>query len=194
MFNFPYISREAAEELEAAFVGQLHDKDSQTQPRYSVFQVWGIGGVGKTILTKKLAEDHKSQADFTAVSFGITADIDNSINLINMLYKQLLNNNVFGIKLFSKDPFQELYQQYWDTINELENTPIEGKKSVDAEQNKLVKRLLSEGASALAKFTPAAAVPDTVVKKTAETAIDAGGFMKSEVRSQKSEVKISGRL
>ncbi|WP_232826391.1 tetratricopeptide repeat protein [Cyanothece sp. BG0011] len=179
MFNFPYISREEAEALETTLIEQLNN--SETNSKYYVFQVWGIGGVGKTTLTKKIAEDYNNIADFTIVSFGRTADIDNSIKLINVLYEQLPNNTFLSNKLFSNDPFKELYQKYWDTINELEKTPSEGKKEVDSEQQNLVKRLISEGASALAKSNPAtAAVPETVVKKTAETAVDVGGIILSE--------------
>ncbi|MGK7883070.1 MAG: tetratricopeptide repeat protein [Crocosphaera sp.] len=178
MFNFPYISREAAEALETTLTEQLENK--QTNSKYYVFLVWGIGGVGKTTLTKKLAEDRQYLADFSMVSFGRTAGIGNSIKLMNVLYEQLPENKFLGVKSFSSDPFKELYQKYWDTINELETTPSQGKKEVDSEQQKLVKQLVSEGASALAKFTPAAALPEATVKKTAETAVDAAGIILSE--------------
>ena len=178
MFKFPYISREAAEALETTLIEQLNNSD--TQRKYYLFQVWGIGGVGKTTLTQKLAEDYNNIADFTMVSFGRTAGIENSIKLMNVLSENLPNNTFFPNKLFSNNPFKELYQKYWDTINELETIPSEGKKAVDSEQQNLVKRLISEGASALSKFTPAAAVPETVVRKTAETAVDVGGIILSE--------------
>ncbi len=178
MFNFPYISREAAEALQTTFIEQLENK--QTNSQYYVFLVWGIGGVGKTTLTKKLAEDQQHLADFTMVSFGRTAGIGNNIKLMSVLYKQLPDNKFLGVKSFSSDPFKELYQKYWDTINELETTPSQGRQEVDSEQQKLVKRLISEGASAFAKFTPAASLPEATVKKTAETAVDAAGIILSE--------------
>ncbi|MDJ0582182.1 tetratricopeptide repeat protein [Crocosphaera sp.] len=178
MFNFPYISREAAEALETTLTEQLENK--QTNSKYYVFLVWGIGGVGKTTLTQKLAEYQQYLADFSMVSFGITAGIGNSIKLMNVLYNQLPENNFLGVKSFSSDPFKELYQKYWDTINELETTPSEGKTEVDSEQQKLVKQLISEGASTFAKFTPAAVLPENTVKKTAETVVDTAGIILSE--------------
>ncbi len=165
-FPFPYISREAAEALETTFSEQL--KNSDTTSKYYVFQLWGIGGVGKTTLTQKLARDYKNWADFTIVSFGRTAGIENSIKLLDVLYKQLPANTFLGVRPFSSDPFKELYQKYWDTINELKTIPSQGKKEVDPEQQKLVKRLIGEGVSALSKFTAAAAVPDIIVKGSAE--------------------------
>ena len=178
MSNRLYISRETAEELQTTLTQQLENK--QTNSQYYVFLVWGIGGVGKTTLTEKLKEDQQYLADFSMVSFGRTAGIGNSIKLMDVLYKQLPDNDFLGVTSFSSDPFKELYQKYWDTIHELEKTPSKGKKEVDSEQQKLVKQLISEGASAFAKFTPAAALPETTVKKTAETAVDAAGIILSE--------------
>ncbi|MEL4896398.1 hypothetical protein [Crocosphaera sp. Alani8] len=178
MFNFPYIPREAAEALQTKLTKQLENK--QTNSQYYVFLVWGIGGVGKTTLTKKLAEDQKDIADFTMVSFGRTAGIGNSIKLMDVLYKQLPDNKFLGIKSFPSDPFKKLYQKYWDTIHELEITSSQGKEEVDPEQQKLVKQLISEGASGFAKFTPAAALPEATVKKTAETVVDTAGIILSE--------------
>ncbi|MEA5535128.1 tetratricopeptide repeat protein [Crocosphaera sp. XPORK-15E] len=174
MSNVPYVSRDSAVALEAAFVERLDNNHDGF-----VFHVWGMGGVGKTRLTRKLKEDYQNQADFLEVSFGFTPDIDNSIKLMDILYKQLPNDNILQRNLLQKDPFKQLYQQYWDTINELKNTPIEGKKEVDKEQINLVKSLVSEGASALIKLTPAAAIPDTVIKGTTETAFQVGGLMLS---------------
>jgi adenylate kinase len=51
-----------------------------------VFHVWGIGGVGKSTLTDKLREQHATQADFAAVSFGMTEGIDDPIALMVELY------------------------------------------------------------------------------------------------------------
>ena len=120
MFNFPYISREAAEALETTLTEQLENK--QTNSKYYVFLVWGIGGVGKTTLTHKLAEDRQYLADFSMVSFGRTAGIGNSIKLMNVLDKQLSENKLLGVKSFYRDPFKELDQKYWDTIHELSTT------------------------------------------------------------------------
>jgi len=58
-----YISRQPAENFLAEFARTLHQQDSQSL----LFQVWGMGGVGKSTLLNKLQEIHQQQADFAAL-------------------------------------------------------------------------------------------------------------------------------
>ncbi|NET60552.1 MAG: hypothetical protein F6K47_31775 [Symploca sp. SIO2E6] len=70
MTNPPiYIWRQAAENFLAEFAKALHQPESQPL----LFQVWGIGGVGKSTLLRKLQEIHQQQVDLAEVSFGFTS-------------------------------------------------------------------------------------------------------------------------
>ena len=143
-----YISRPSAEQLESQFA-QAFKKESSS---YLIFHVWGVGGVGKSTLTNKLAHDHAQQADFLKISFGETEQIGNPIEVMKKFYdflpdieklkaplhqRDLLQGNIL-----KADPFLCLYQKYWDTIHELQSTPILNEKSVTAEQSELVKQLI----------------------------------------------------
>ena len=138
-----YISRPSAEQLESQFTQAL-EKDSSS---YLIFHVWGVGGVGKSTLTNKLAEDHAQQADFLRISFGETEQIGNPIEVMKKFYVFLPKIPLHQRDdIFKADPFLSLYQKYWDTIHELQSTPILNEKSVTAEQSELVKQLISMGA------------------------------------------------
>ena len=154
-----YISRPSAEQLESHFAQALEKESSS----YLIFHVWGVGGVGKSTLTNKLAEDHAQQADFLKISFGETEQIGNPIEVMKRFYDFLPDIEQVKAPLFQRDllkgnilkadPFLSLYQKYWDTINELKSTPVQGEKSVTAEQSDVVKQLLSKGLSGFSLLT-----------------------------------------
>jgi tetratricopeptide (TPR) repeat protein len=154
-----YISRPSAEQLETQFTQTLEKESSL----YLIFHVWGVGGVGKSTLTNKLAKDHAQQADFLRISFGETEQIGNPIEVMKKFYDflpdieqvkaPLLQRDLLKGNILKADPFLSLYQKYWDTINELKNTPVQGEKSVTAEQSDLVKQLLSKGLSGFSLLT-----------------------------------------
>ena len=177
MTRQPYISRKPAEELQAAFAEALE----QPANNPVLFHIWGIGGVGKSTLKEKLKREYKKQADFTGVSFGLTAGIENPIKLMKKLHEQSPKPRIwqwyFWWNLWTKDSFGKLYQKYWDTVNNLETQPVQGKQSVDKD---LVKKLAKTGASAIAQLMPASGITAPVAGKAAETAVDAAGLILSE--------------
>ncbi|MEM9164619.1 MAG: hypothetical protein AAGC54_16330, partial [Cyanobacteria bacterium P01_F01_bin.4] len=71
----PYISRPAAEAFLEAFATAL----SSPAKNPVVFHPWGMGGVGKSTLTRKLVEQHRDGAQVSEVSFGLTEGIDEPI-------------------------------------------------------------------------------------------------------------------
>jgi hypothetical protein len=154
-----YISRPSAEQLESQFAQTLEKESSS----HLIFHVWGVGGVGKSTLTNKLAKDHAQQADFLRISFGETEQISNPIEVMKRFYDFLPDIEQVKAPLFQRDllkgnilkadPFLSLYQKYWDTINELKSTPVQGEKSVTAEQSDLVKQFLSKGLSGFSLLT-----------------------------------------
>jgi len=148
MTNQPiYISRQQAENFLAEFARALKQPDSQPL----LFQVWGMGGVGKTTLLRKLQETHQQQADIAEVSFGFTMDIETPIKLMATLYEQLpkpdipplLKRNVREL-MPPADSFTSVYQQYQQTIVALQSQPVAG-KSVQPEQQSALKDLLELG-------------------------------------------------
>lgn len=129
----PYISRQSAENLDNVFAKAL--KNPAENP--IVFHIWGIGGVGKSTLTKKLKENHLQNANFAEVSFGVISNIETPLKVMEKLYNQLSDKSILerDIKSLSKsNSFLPLYQEYKDTLHQLEITPIEGQKSVEKEQ------------------------------------------------------------
>ena len=160
-----YISRQQAETFLAEFAKAL--KQPSLQPL--LFQVHGIGGVGKSTLLRKLRETYQQEADFAEVSFGITEGIDTPLELMEKLYKELpkpslpplLMRDVGKLRL-SPDPFTSLYDQYQQTRLALQTQPLSGKQSVDGEQQSAVKDLLDLGVLTLFSVTGIASV-DTAV-------------------------------
>ncbi|MEA5580010.1 tetratricopeptide repeat protein [Nodularia harveyana UHCC-0300] len=139
-----YISRKAAQDFLDKFEKALLSPNSSPL----LFQIYGIGGVGKTTLTKKLEEAHNSKADFAKVSFGLTPGIETPLKLMEKLYEllpkstSLFRKDVLDIRksdfMPKSDPFTSLYEQYEQTIRKLNNQPVEGAK-VEAEQQNTVK-------------------------------------------------------
>ncbi len=163
-----YISRQEAEQLEGRFAQAL----SNPRDVPIIFQIWGIGGVGKTTLKNRLKQNHQKNADFVEVSFGVTPDILTAIDVMNQLYQQLPKTNILQKDLLGKQPFKELYQQYRETIHQLETQPSESKKAVDQAQIDAVKKLVGRGASAIASLTPGSPIPAPIAGQAAEAVID----------------------
>ncbi|NET57543.1 MAG: hypothetical protein F6K47_15675, partial [Symploca sp. SIO2E6] len=142
-----YIWRQPAEIFLAEFAKALDQPESQPL----LFQVWGIGGVGKSTLLRKLQEIHQQQADLAGVSFGFTMDIETPIKLMATLYEQLPKPDLpsvwkrdVGKLRLPADPFTSVYQQYQQTITALQTQPVTG-KSVLPEQQSALKDLLELG-------------------------------------------------
>jgi tetratricopeptide (TPR) repeat protein len=161
MTNQPiYISRQQAETFLAEFAKALNQPSSQPL----LFHVYGIGGVGKSTLLRKLREIYQQQVDFAAAFFGFTVGIETSLKLMATLYEQLpqpslppiLQRDVRAL-MPSSDPFASLYEQYQQTLLALKTQPVAGKPTVDSEQQSAVKDLLELGTSAALAF---AATPD----------------------------------
>jgi signal recognition particle GTPase len=104
-FNFPYISRKPAEDIENALSQGLETPNASPV----AFHVWGVGGVGKTTLRGKLKEDYTNKADFTEISFGETQNIANPIEILHTFYENLPPIPLLQKDIINKDPFKELY-------------------------------------------------------------------------------------
>ena len=62
-----------------------------------------MGGVGKSTLTNKLAQDHGQQADFLRISFGETEQIGNPIEVMKKFYDFLPDIEQVKAPLFQRD-------------------------------------------------------------------------------------------
>ncbi len=156
----PYVSRPEAEDflaaLEAAF------KSPQNSP--TVFNAWGIGGVGKSTLTRKAKEIHGETAKIATVSFGLTEGIDEPIPLMAKLYEQLAVKDSW-----SRDPFWEVHERYFDTVHQLSTQAAAGWGAATPEQVTQVKQLLKFGVDTFGEL----ALPETG-KKAANALVDKG--------------------
>lgn len=175
----PYISRQSAENLDNVFAKAL--KNPAENP--IVFHIWGIGGVGKSTLTKKLKENHLQNANFAEVSFGVISNIETPLKVMEKLYNQLSDKSILerDIKSLSKsNSFLPLYQEYKDTLHQLEITPIEGQKSVEKEQLDIVKKISGQGFNFLAQLAPASGITAPVAQKCGEYTVEVASILLTE--------------
>ncbi|MEM9543580.1 MAG: tetratricopeptide repeat protein, partial [Cyanobacteria bacterium P01_E01_bin.42] len=161
-----YISRKSAEELQAALTSALNDPENSA----TLFQIWGVGGVGKTTLTEKLIRECGKLADFAAESFnfismGLDVEISDPISLMNRFYQQLEPKFWQKDLLRRKDPFLSLYKQYYQTIHHLESQPLPNQPKVTESQKNLVVGLLKNGAKVATLFNVPGA---TVVEQNSD--------------------------
>ncbi|NER99779.1 MAG: tetratricopeptide repeat protein, partial [Symploca sp. SIO1B1] len=79
-----YIKRDEAEKLLKRFAIAL--KEPQKQPL--LFNIYGIGGVGKTTLLGRLQQAHAGEVDFLEVCFAKTSNIETPLKLMGKLHQQ----------------------------------------------------------------------------------------------------------
>jgi tetratricopeptide (TPR) repeat protein len=174
----PYISRSQAEAFLNAFAEAVKSPDEHPV----LYQAWGVGGVGKTTLLDQVQKQHPT-AKIARVYFGSTEGIDTPIDLMANLYAQLPAGDVWG------DNFAELHQQFQQTEHQLKTLPMDGKQSVDLEQQNVVKRLLSYGLSAISRVTPLPDVSDADSEKAITTVMDTATLLKQH-RATKRDPKL----
>jgi tetratricopeptide (TPR) repeat protein len=156
----PYVSRPEAE----AFLDDLDKalKDPAKSP--VVFHGWGIGGVGKSTLTRKVKDAQGDAATIAEVSFGLTEGIEEPIPLMAKLYEQIAVKDSW-----SRDPFWDKYELYFQTIHQLNTQAASGRGDATPEQVGQVKTLLQLGVDVAGEFFLSESG-----KKTASTLVDKG--------------------
>ncbi|WP_348248191.1 tetratricopeptide repeat protein [Leptolyngbya sp. GB1-A1] len=155
----PYILRPQAEAFLQAFANAVQ----QPQQSPVVFHIWGVGGVGKTTLTRKLKEAHREKAFTAEVSFGLTEGIDDPIGLMTRLYEQIASQDSWH------DPFWEKHELYQETLHQLKTESPDGKGKVGEEQIKYIKQLTNLGVDVAGELFLGESA-----KKTASTIADRG--------------------
>ncbi len=144
--NIPYISREQTEELLNCFNEAIEKPESNPL----LFNVWGIGGVGKTRLLDRLTEQHPD-ISFARVYFGSTPDIGTPLKLMANLYSQLPVIDDWGAEFES---YTELYQQYEQTLEQLKQPDKKESEAQATKRKDAIKKLVGGGAKTLIQATP----------------------------------------
>jgi tetratricopeptide (TPR) repeat protein len=129
------------------FLSEIAKALSQPNLHPILFNIWGIGGVGKTTLLEQLEVEYEQQACFVVISFGVTQQVETSLELMDMIEQELnkqLSNSVSLKQTLSStsNGFISTLKEYRQTIVQLKNQPIDGKIAVDSEQQNLAKKLL----------------------------------------------------
>ena len=101
MLQQPYVSRPEAED----FLKELQAALTTPVESPVLFHVWGIGGVGKSTLLKKIVQDFTTAAiplvADSPIAFGFTEGIDTPVDLMQKLHgllkNQFLNPSFFWI-------------------------------------------------------------------------------------------------
>ena len=181
----PYISRSQAEAFLKTFAASLEQPSSHPV----LLHVWGVGGVGKSRLLRKLQEQHPvDRVAIAKVSFGRTESIDAPIALMKALHSELkpqfppaplLRRDVTQLNP-PPDAFTQLYEQYFDTLHQLKTESADGKGAASEEQINLVKRIAVFGASAVGMFASQGTVNPAIVGKAGEFAVDLASVGLSE--------------
>ncbi|MBW4658915.1 MAG: tetratricopeptide repeat protein [Drouetiella hepatica Uher 2000/2452] len=124
-----YIERDQAKRLLERFAVAL--KPTQGQPL--LFNIYGIGGVGKTTLLGRLQEAHAGEVDFLDVCFAKTADIEMPLKLMRRLHQQAMG--LGGLE--AADAFTQREQQFGAALFELSHKSVDGETISSEESRKI---------------------------------------------------------
>ena len=190
MLQQPYVSRPEAED----FLKELQAALTTPVESPVLFHVWGIGGVGKSTLLKKIVQDFTTAAiplvADSPIAFGFTEGIDTPVDLMQKLHgllkNQFLNPSFFGRGFANqRDPFLDRYTQYFDAIHQLQREAPDGKGGVSPEQLGTVKQLLQGlaqvgGAAATATGNPIVGGALMTASKGTDAVVDGATLALSE--------------
>jgi len=137
MSQSPYISRPQAESVLNSLDLALENPGDHP----GLFNVWGVGGVGKSTFLRKVKEAHP-EAGVAIASFGLTEKVDTPIDLMQTLYTLLPQ------PLGWEPEYKSLYRQYSETLVLLKTQPVSGQATVDKEA---VQGLIKGATDALGK-------------------------------------------
>lgn len=115
-----YIERQEAKRL----LGKFADAIKQPNGQPLLFNICGIGGVGKTTLLGRLKDAHVNEVDFLEVCFAKNKDsIETPLKLMRKLHQQAIDR--FGGQAIP-DSFTQQEGRFENTLFELSRISIDG--------------------------------------------------------------------
>jgi len=126
-----YIERDEAERLLKRFAIALKEPDKQPL----LFNIYGIGGVGKTTLLGRLQQAHMGEVDFLEVCFAKTSNIETPLKLMGKLYqqaRQLVSGQTIA------DAFTQQEQQFEKALSQLSQS-VDGKTTNSENARKITR-------------------------------------------------------
>ncbi|MBW4526921.1 MAG: hypothetical protein KME18_17315 [Phormidium tanganyikae FI6-MK23] len=99
-----------------------------------LFNICGIGGVGKTTLLSRLRDAHAGEVDFLEVCFAKTAGIELPLKLMRRLHQQAREH--LGIQA-DTDVFTQREQQFEKALFELSHRSVDGKEASSEDARKI---------------------------------------------------------
>ena len=125
-----YIERDEAKRLLDRFESVLLQPEGQPL----LFNICGIGGVGKTTLLGRLREAHTGNVDFLEVCFAKTADIETPLKLMRKVHQQA--RELLGTET-STDAFTQREQLFETTLFELSHRSVDGEETSSEDARKI---------------------------------------------------------
>jgi tetratricopeptide (TPR) repeat protein len=125
-----YVERDTAKKLLDRFAAALQQPLGQPL----LFNIYGIGGVGKTTLLKRLQEAQADKVDCLEVCFAKTPGIETPLKLMRKLHQQA--REFFGVDT-SADAFAQKEQLFEHTLFELSKCSVDGEATSSEEQKKI---------------------------------------------------------
>jgi hypothetical protein len=125
-----YIERDEAKRLLERFEIALQQPERQPL----LFNICGIGGVGKTTLLGRLQEAHAETVDFLEVCFAKTADIETPLRLMRKLHQQVMA--LLGTET-GNDAFTQREQLFETTLFALSQQSVDGKETSSEDARKI---------------------------------------------------------
>jgi len=166
------------------------------------FQVYGVGGVGKSTLLERILATHKETVQWARVSFGDEDGLDEPISLMKKLYNRLEEASPTpnllrrDLRQLKADPFLELYQRFFDAKHELLTRGASGRGAATKEDVAALRKLFSGGAKVAGGLVQAATtagtgvpIPAAAVEKTATVAFEASTLVAGELDRAKQLVE-----
>jgi len=146
--NEHYIERDEAKRFLESFERALQKPEGQPL----LFNICGIGGVGKTTLLGRLQEAH-TEVNFLEVCFAKTADIETPLKLMRKLHQQA--RDLSGSET-STDAFAQREQEFTTTLFELSQRSIDGTETSSEDARKITswfERLVWLGTTSFASIS-----------------------------------------
>ncbi|NET59355.1 MAG: tetratricopeptide repeat protein [Symploca sp. SIO2E6] len=125
-----YIKRDEAERLLTRLAISLKEPDKQPL----LFNIYGIGGVGKTTLLGRLQQAHAGEVDFLGVCFTKTPDIETPLKLMRHLHRQA--QQLVSVATIP-DAFAQQVQQFETALFQLSRQSVDGEATTPEEARKI---------------------------------------------------------